>query len=179
MSPVWSCQNPCHHVTSFSFGVKMTAGSPAWDLDFSAAHSALFHQFIQLLEHCQAPGTYLCTRLPFRFCFWFPSPHHITFQHSSLVVSISAVLTSTPSPGSLFNCRVHAAKLLQSYPTLCDPIDCTHQVPLSMGFSKEEYWSGLPFLLQGIFPTQGWNAGLLHWHADSLPLTPPDRVVCP
>ena len=24
-----------------------------------------------------------------------------------------------------------------------------------MGFSREEYWSGLPFLLQGIFPTQG------------------------
>ena len=28
-----------------------------------------------------------------------------------------------------------------------------HQAPLSMGFSKEEYWSGLHALLQGIFPT--------------------------
>ena len=28
------------------------------------------------------------------------------------------------------------------------------QVPLSMGFPRQEYWSGLPFFLQGIFLTQ-------------------------
>ena len=27
-------------------------------------------------------------------------------------------------------------------------------------------------LLQGIFPTQEWNPGLLHWQADSLPAEP-------
>ena len=26
--------------------------------------------------------------------------------------------------------------------TLCDPMDCSHQAPLSMGFSRQEYWSG-------------------------------------
>ena len=31
-----------------------------------------------------------------------------------------------------------------------------------MGFSRQEYWSGLPFLLHGIFPTQKSNLGLLH-----------------
>ena len=31
-----------------------------------------------------------------------------------------------------------------------------------MGFSRQEYWSGLHGLLQGIFPTQGSNLGLLH-----------------
>ena len=37
------------------------------------------------------------------------------------------------------------AKSLQSCPTLCDPLDCTdHQAPLSMGFSRQEYWSGFP-----------------------------------
>ena len=35
-----------------------------------------------------------------------------------------------------------AAKLLQSCPTLCNPID---QAPLSLGFSRQEHWSGLPF----------------------------------
>ena len=30
---------------------------------------------------------------------------------------------------------------------------------------------GCRFLLQGIFPTQGRNPGLLHWQADSLPLS--------
>ena len=36
------------------------------------------------------------------------------------------------------------------------------QAPLSMGFSRQEYWSGFCFLLQGIFLTQGTNPGLLH-----------------
>ena len=34
---------------------------------------------------------------------------------------------------------------LQSCPTLCDPIDGSHQAPLSLGFSRQEHWSGLPF----------------------------------
>jgi len=38
-----------------------------------------------------------------------------------------------------------AAKSLQSCPTLCDPIDGSHQAPLSLGFSRQEHWSGLPF----------------------------------
>ena len=33
---------------------------------------------------------------------------------------------------------------------------------MSMGFSRQEYWSGLHFLLQGIFPTQGSKLGLLN-----------------
>ena len=37
-----------------------------------------------------------------------------------------------------------------------------HQAPLSMGFSRQEYWSGLPYPPQGIFPTQGLNPHLLH-----------------
>ena len=32
----------------------------------------------------------------------------------------------------------------------------------SMEFSRPEYWVGSLSLLQGIFPTQGWNPGLLH-----------------
>ena len=35
------------------------------------------------------------------------------------------------------------------------------QAPLSMGFSRQEYWCGLPYPLQGIFPTQGSNLRLL------------------
>ena len=37
-----------------------------------------------------------------------------------------------------------------------------HQAPPSMEFSRQEYWSGCHFLLQGIFPTQGSNPGLPH-----------------
>ena len=38
-----------------------------------------------------------------------------------------------------------AAKSLQLCPTLCDPIDGSHQAPPSLGFSRQEHWSGLPF----------------------------------
>ena len=38
-----------------------------------------------------------------------------------------------------------AAKLLQSCPTLCDPIDGSPPGSLSLGFSRQEHWSGLPF----------------------------------
>ena len=37
------------------------------------------------------------------------------------------------------------AKSLQSCPTLCDPVDGSHQAPPSLGFSRQEHWSGLPF----------------------------------
>ena len=42
------------------------------------------------------------------------------------------------------------------------PWTAAHQAPPSMGFSRQEYWSGLPFLLQGTFPIQGRNPGLPH-----------------
>ena len=38
-----------------------------------------------------------------------------------------------------------AAKSLQSCPTLCDPIDSSPPGSLSLGFSRQEHWSGLPF----------------------------------
>ena len=37
------------------------------------------------------------------------------------------------------------SEVAQSCPTLCDPIDSSlHQAPPSMGFSRQEYWSGVP-----------------------------------
>ena len=29
--------------------------------------------------------------------------------------------------------------------SLCDPMDCSLQAPLPMGFLRQEYWSGVPF----------------------------------
>ena len=42
------------------------------------------------------------------------------------------------------------------------PWTVAYQGPLFMGFSRQEYWSGLPFPSLGIFPTQGSNPGLPH-----------------
>ena len=38
-----------------------------------------------------------------------------------------------------------AAKSLQSCPTLCNPRDGSPPAPPSLGFSRQEHWSGLPF----------------------------------
>ena len=70
------------------------------------------------------------------------------------------------------------AKSLQSCPTLCDPMDCSRPGSLSKGFSRQEYWSGLPCPPPGGLPTHGSNLHLLsplHWQVGSLPLAPPGK----
>ena len=57
--------------------------------------------------------------------------------------------------------RVLTAQLL-SHVQLCDPTDGTCPAPLSKGFSRQEYCSGLPFPSPGIVLTQGLSRHLLH-----------------
>ena len=47
------------------------------------------------------------------------------------------------------------AKSFELCATLCDPMDCTRQAPLSMGFSRQEYQSGLPCPPPGDLPYPG------------------------
>ena len=54
-------------------------------------------------------------------------------------------------PGAVLCC----AKLLQPCLTLCDLMDCSLQAPLSMGFSRQGYWSGLPCPHPGDLPDPG------------------------
>ena len=49
------------------------------------------------------------------------------------------------------------------------------QAPLSMGFSWQEYWSGLPFPFPGNLPDQGIEPGFPDLQADSLPSEPPGK----
>ena len=51
------------------------------------------------------------------------------------------------------------------------PGTVARQAPLSTTFPGRECCSGLPFLLQGIFPTQGSNLGLLHCQVESSALS--------
>ena len=55
------------------------------------------------------------------------------------------------------------------------PWTVAHQAPLSMEFSKQEYWSGLLFPTPGALPdsrSDPWLLRLVHWQAVSLPLPP-------
>ena len=48
------------------------------------------------------------------------------------------------------------SEVTQSCPTLCNAVDCSSpQAPLSMGFSRQEYWSGLPFPSPGDLSNPG------------------------
>ena len=51
-------------------------------------------------------------------------------------------------------------------------MDCSPQTPLSLGFSRQEYWSGLPSPPPGDLPNpevEPTSLCLLHWQAGSLP----------
>ena len=66
----------------------------------------------------------------------------------------------------------------QLCPSLWDSIDVACQAPLSMEFSRQEYWSGLPFPSPGDLPNPGIEPSSLVSPAlqvDSLPLVPPGK----
>ena len=63
--------------------------------------------------------------------------------------------------------------LAQSCPILVTPWTVAYQAPLSMGFPRQEYWSGLPFPSLGDLPDPGTEARYPALQADSLLTEPP------
>ena len=57
----------------------------------------------------------------------------------------------------------------KSCPTLAAPWTVARQAPLSMGFSRKEYWTGLPFPSPGHLPNPWIKPGSPALQADSLP----------
>ena len=51
-----------------------------------------------------------------------------------------------------------------------------HQVPPSMGFSRQEYWGGLPFPSTGDLPNPGIKPGFPTLEADALTSEPPGKI---
>ena len=71
-------------------------------------------------------------------------------------------------------CTCMHAQLLVVSDSLWLPWTVAHQAALSLGFSRQESWSGLPFPPPGDFPHPGIEPAspcLLHWQVDSLPLS--------
>ena len=60
----------------------------------------------------------------------------------------------------------------QSCPTLWDPMDCSLPGSQSLEFSRQEYWSGLPFPSPVYPPDPGIEPRSLELQADSLPSEP-------
>ena len=57
------------------------------------------------------------------------------------------------------------------------PWTVAHQAPLSMGFSRQEYWSGLPFPSPGDLPDPGIKPGSPALQAESVPYVHQGSIV--
>ena len=55
------------------------------------------------------------------------------------------------------------------------PWTAAYQPPPSMGFSRQEYWSGLPFPSPGDLPDPGIKLESPAFQADALPSEPPGK----
>ena len=64
----------------------------------------------------------------------------------------------------------------QSSPTLATRWTVAHQAPLSMGFSRQEYWRGYPFPSPGHLPDPGIEPASPVLQASSLPSEPPGKL---
>ena len=72
--------------------------------------------------------------------------------------------------------RLHVWVLAtQSCPTVCNPMDCSRETPLSMGFSRPEYWSGLPCPLPADVSVPGMEPRSPTLQACSLTSEPPGK----
>ena len=76
-------------------------------------------------------------------------------------------------------CTAASTKAIQLCLTLCDPRTIAHQAPLSMGFSRQEYWGGLPFPSPGDLPNLGIEPRSSALQADSLTSEPPGKLKRP
>ena len=65
----------------------------------------------------------------------------------------------------------------QSFPTLWDPMDCSPPGSSVHGFSRQEYWSGLPCPPPGDLPKPGMEPRSPALQVDSLPTEPPGKCM--
>ena len=69
------------------------------------------------------------------------------------------------------------SEVTQSCPTLCNPMDCRLPGFSVHGFSRQEFWSGLPFPSPGYLPNPGIESRSPALWADTLPSEPPGKLV--
>ena len=77
------------------------------------------------------------------------------------------------------HCVPGGALVAKLCPTLVTPWTVARQTPLSIGFSRQEHWSGLPFPSPGDLSDPGIEPGSPALQADSLPTEPPGKIQGP
>ena len=74
------------------------------------------------------------------------------------------------------SCKCVCVKLLSHVQLFATLWTVEYKAPLSMGFSRQEYWSGLQFPIPGDLPGAEIELASPAFQADSLPLSHPDEV---
>ena len=126
---------------------------------------------------------------------WLEEPEAAFLPPSFLCSSLNALLPSTHAlwrvsqeSSGLVTCFLVSAQAAMTLACVLSrfsyvwlfvtPWTIAHQAPLSLGFSRQEYWSGLPGPPPEDFPTQGSNPHYITspaLQADSLSLAPPGK----
>ena len=68
------------------------------------------------------------------------------------------------------------SEVAQSCPLFVTPWTVAYQAPPSVGFSRQEYWSGLPFPSLGDLPNPGIEPRSPALQEDALPSEPPGKT---
>ena len=68
-------------------------------------------------------------------------------------------------------------KLLSGVRLFAAPWTVAYQAPPSMGFSRQEYWNGLPFPSPGDLPDPGIKSRSPALEADALTSEPPEKIL--
>ena len=79
------------------------------------------------------------------------------------------------SSGKVCVCVCVCVLVIQSCPTVVTPWTVAHQDPLSMGFHRQAYWSGVSFPSPGDLPDSRSEPRSPALQADSLPSEPPGK----
>ena len=98
-------------------------------------------------------------------CKQIPVVHFSVYIHRDLQIHISNVVVKEESESDVS----------QSCRTLCSPWTVAHHTPPSMGFSRQEHWSGLSFPSLGDLPDPGIEPGSPTLQADALLSEPPGK----
>ena len=114
------------------------------------------------------------SRLPFSFWWWFPSLriHFLVWCNPIYLLLNLFLLLLESQPQNIAKTNVSGGGggvVTKSCPTLVTPWTVACQAPLSMGFSRQEYRSGLPFPSPGHLPNAGIKPRSPALQADSLP----------
>ena len=97
-----------------------------------------------------------------------------TYSNLRTAILPHRMFTTLTGPNIMANIQcvcVCGCSLTQSCLTLCSPCTAACHAPLFMGFSRQEYWSGLPFPTPGDLADPGIEPISPAWLADSLALS--------